>query len=73
MFIDSRERGSGGERERNTDVKQLSTSGLPYAPRLGTLPTTWVYALSGDQTRNLLVYGTMLQSTESPSQGKIIF
>ena len=38
-------------------------------PQLRIKPTTQACALTRDQTRNILVYGTMLQPTDSLSQG----
>ena len=52
MFIDLRERGVGGE---------TSMGCLPYTPQLGIEPAMEVCVLTGNQTRNLLVFGMMLQ------------
>ena len=56
------------ERERET-----SMGCLPYTSQLETEPTTWVCALTRDQTCNLLVCGTMLQPTDPPGQGSSHF
>ena len=34
-------------------------------------PTTWICALTGDRTCDILVYGITLQPTESPNWGLI--
>ena len=41
-----------------------------YMPQLGIEPTTQVCALTRDQTRHHLIYGTMLQSTEPHGPGQ---
>ena len=73
MFIDFRilERGRGVERERDThiDVRQKHHSVASHAPWPGIKPATYVCALTGDQTCNILVQGTMLQPNEPPGQG----
>ena len=72
IFIDFRKRGSGRERERNTDVREINNNWVvprtrPYQGRVGL--TTSVRALARNITRNLLVRRTSLQPTELPSQG----
>ena len=69
MFIDLRVRGRKGERggERDTDVRKKHQL---VASWLGIKPTTQVFALTGDRTHNVLVYGTKIQPTEPPGQGR---
>ena len=58
MFIDFREREEereGGERDRERERE------------IHSLPP--ICSPTGDRTHKLLVYGTTLQPTESPSQG----
>ena len=82
MFIDfrerGRERGSEKEKVRETNIdllgkyqckRKTSIGCFLYAPRMGIKPATWVCALIGNGTHNILVYGTVLQSSESPGQG----
>ena len=53
--------------------KERNINWLPlYMSGLGVKPTISVCALTGNQIHNLLVYGTMLQSTE-PSVRVIAF
>ena len=78
MFFGFRERGREGERGKEREIEksmwerninQLSHVCAPTGDgtcNLGTCPAR-------DRTLNLLVYGTMLQSTEPPGQGSNIF
>ena len=58
------------EREKRGNEKKTLIGCLPYAPWLGTKRTTWVCALTTDQTPNILVNGMALQQTDPPSQGR---
>ena len=62
-----RERGRRGERER-----ERYRSAAPHAPWVGIEPRSWVCALVGNWTSNVLLHRTMLQLTEPPRQGLII-
>ena len=67
-----RERGRGKERERERErniIWETSIVCIPYVPRRGIKHTTSVCALTGNQTRSLLVYGMTLQPAEAPGQG----
>ena len=58
-----RERGKEGERERNINVW------LPFTrPLLGTWPTTQARALTGNQTRDPLVYRLALNALSHSGQ-----
>ena len=68
LLILEREEG----RERDISVREKCRS-VASGPQLGIGPTTSVCALSRNWTGKLLMYGTMLQSTESPGQGQFPF
>lgn len=59
-------------RERKRE-KETLIGCLPYASWPGIEPTTWVCTLTGNQTRNLVVYGMMLQPTEPHQPGQKFF
>ena len=84
FFIDFRERERGrgggreGEREKQTNIDWLPSRARPNlqcTPGPGSKPATWVCALNGNQTDDLLFYGTTLQPTDphwpGPFGGKI--
>ena len=64
------ERGRGEERERERETLIVC---LLYVPQPRIDPTTQACVLTRDQTCKPLVYGTMLQPTEPPSQGPPAF
>ena len=68
MFIDFRE--TGRERERRTSMWERNINWLPpvYTPT-GDWTHNQACALTRDQSHSALVYGMMLQPTESPGQG----
>ena len=66
IFIDSK-----GEKERNTDGRETPIGYLPHTLLPGTEPTTQACALTGNQTCDILVYGTTLQPTEPPNLGTV--
>ena len=71
LFI-FRERGREGEREgeKHWCVRETSISCLSHAqPR--TWPATQVCALTGNQTSDLLVWGTMLNPWTTPARAKL--
>ena len=73
LLISERER-EGWGRERNIDVRLITWERKtdqppPVLPQVGTEPSAWTCALTSNQTHSPLVYGTMLQPTESPGQG----
>ena len=62
------------ERGKHWYERETSISCLPHASLLGIEPATQVWALT--RNRNYLtfvVYGTMLQPTEPPGQGSLLF
>ena len=63
MFTDFREKGRGREREI------LMVSNLQNVPQPEIEPTTYICALTRNQTLKPLEYRMMLQSTELPGQG----
>ena len=65
MFIDFREQGERGEKERETSISYLLLS----VSQLGIEPAAWICPLTRGQTGNHLVYGMTLQPTDPPSQG----
>ena len=58
LFI-FRERGREGEREWEVNVRETLIGCLSYAPRPRTKPTTQTCALTGNQTGDLWLSGTM--------------
>ena len=67
LFI-SREKGKEKERERNISVW------LPVTcPLLGTWPATQACALTGNQTRDVLIYRPALNPLSHTSQGSMSF
>ena len=64
MLIDFRERGREGGGRRETSIGSLS-----YALQEGTEPAILASALTGNQTRDLLVHRMMFQSTEPHQLG----
>ena len=58
------------ERRRGEETETL-ISCLPNVLQSRIEPTTSVFSLSGNQTSNLLVYGTTIEPTEIPSPGYV--
>ena len=56
-----------GEREKHQREREITTGCLPQAPQLETQNLR--VCPDGDQTCNLLVYGTILQPTEAHPTG----
>lgn len=50
-------------RERDVDVRETLIDCLPYVPQQGIELTTYVCALTGNQTHHLLLYRMTLQPT----------
>ena len=67
LFI-FRERGRG-EKERERNINQL----LLAHPKLGSWPTTQARALTGNQTRDPLVYRPVLNPLSHTNQGYCVF
>lgn len=59
----------GGKREKHRCESKTSISLLLYAPGPGIKPTISICALTGNQTRKLLVLRMTLQPIEPPCQG----
>lgn len=60
-----------GEREKERDQceSETSISFLLYAPFQGPTPT-WACVITGNQTGNLLLYGTVSSQLSHTTQGK---
>ena len=57
------------EGEKHLCERETSIGCSSYMPQLGTRPATKVCALTGNRTRDLLVYGTTLQLAEPHHAG----
>lgn len=59
------EKGRGKHRCEKQRDRETSIGFLPYLPRPGIEPATWVCALTGNQTQDLLVHRMTLQPNGS--------
>ena len=69
MFIDSLQTEEGRERNICQCDRETSIGCLSFVPPLGIEPLTYVCALTGDGTHNLVVYRKMLQPSHPASTG----
>ena len=71
MLTDFREKGRGGERERETWMQERNINQLsPVHTPTETKPTTQACALTRNQTGDLLVYRTTPNQLSHTTQGK---
>ena len=76
IFIDFRKRKGKRERENERERDTMCESNTNWLPPSHTPTGDWtsnlgmVWAQTGNRTHNLAVYGTMLQLTEPPGQGR---
>ena len=70
---EARERERERERERHTCDREALINCFLVVPRLVIEPETWVCAVTGKETCNLLVHGITLQPSEPPRQGNIFY